>query len=295
MKSLSSGGIDAPHGLRQHDEPEALPARQAERPRGRLLARVDRVDARSVHLGHVGRIHQGQRDHRPEELVVGHPRDAQRRDPEAEQEDDQQARDGPEHVDVDRRDQAQREQHRAGQAAQDGQHEAEHQDQRLGDQEQPDVDPELGDQLGQRLPEDRPVEERLLEPRPARGVDDDVADDAEHDDGRQARDGQRASALGAQPEAGPPRAAGRDLPRPPPGPHPGPWVRAGRRGRSPGRAATAWRARRASRPRPAGRSRRSRTRSAGCPCPAPTPKCSPAAESANWPTMIPSPSCTPAT
>ena len=85
MKSLSSGGTTRRTACGSTTNRSALPARQAERPRGRLLARVDRVDARPVDLGHVGRVHEGQRDHRPEELVLGHPRDAQRRDPEAEQ------------------------------------------------------------------------------------------------------------------------------------------------------------------------------------------------------------------
>ena len=81
---------------------------------------------------------------------LGTPGMPQRRDPEAEHEDDEDARHGAEHVDVDRRHAAQREEHRPGQAAQDRQHEAEDQDQDLGDQEQLDVDPERGDQLGQR-------------------------------------------------------------------------------------------------------------------------------------------------
>ena len=85
-----------------------------------------------------------------------------------------------------------------------------HEDQHLGDQEQLDVDPELLDELGQRLPEDRPVEERLLDAGPAGRVDDDEREQPEDDDRRDDRD-QRAIrvALAAQPEAGPSTRPGR--------------------------------------------------------------------------------------
>ena len=225
MKSLSSGGITRRTAWGRTTKRSALPAREPERPGRRLLARVDRVDARPVHLRDVRRVHQRERDDRPQELVVGHAREAQRGDPEPEQEDDQQPRDRPEHVDVDGRQQAQREEHRPRHAAHDGQHQPEHQDQRLGREEQPDVDPELLDQLGQRLPEDRPVEERLLEPRPAGGVDDDVADEPEDDDGRQ-RARSPATARPRRPaRTGAPVGGEAGPPLPPPGPRPGPRVR----------------------------------------------------------------------
>ena len=164
MKSLSSGGMTRRTACGRTTKRSAWQRDEAERPRGRLLARVDRVDAGPVDLGHVRRVDERQRDDAPRRTRrSGTPGIRSAGMPEAEDEDDQQAGDGPEHVHVDRREQADREEHRPRQAAQHRQHEAEHEDQDLGDQEQPDVDPELADQLGQRRPEDLGVEERLLE------------------------------------------------------------------------------------------------------------------------------------
>ena len=58
---------------------------------------------------------------------------------------------GPEDVDVGRGQEPEREEHRAGQAAEHRHEQAERQDQALGDDEQPDVEPERGDQLAGRL------------------------------------------------------------------------------------------------------------------------------------------------
>ena len=52
----------APDGLRDDDVAERLEAGQPERAGGRLLARVDRLDAGAVDLGHVGRVDEGQRE-----------------------------------------------------------------------------------------------------------------------------------------------------------------------------------------------------------------------------------------
>ena len=72
----------------------------------------------------------------------------------AQRDDDEHARHGAEDVDVDGRHQPEREDDRAGHAAEHREQEPEDEDQRLGDEEQLDVDPELGDELRERLPED---------------------------------------------------------------------------------------------------------------------------------------------
>ena len=53
------------HGLREDDVAQRLATRQPERPGGRLLARVDGLDAGAVDLGHVRRVHERQRDRPP--------------------------------------------------------------------------------------------------------------------------------------------------------------------------------------------------------------------------------------
>ena len=54
-------GHDAPHRLREDDEAQRLRARETERARGRLLARVHRVDAGAVDLRDVGRVDEHER------------------------------------------------------------------------------------------------------------------------------------------------------------------------------------------------------------------------------------------
>ena len=121
--------------------------------------------------------------------------DPERRDAEAEHVDDDQARDRPEDVGVDRGQDADREEDRTGQAAQDGHHQPEDEDEDLGDDEELDIDQERVDQARQRVPEDLAVQERRLDTRPAGAVDDDPPEDAE--------DGDRA---GERDEAGADRA-----------------------------------------------------------------------------------------
>ena len=58
---------DAPHRLRQDHATERLPAREPEGAGRRLLARVDRLDARAVDLGDVGAVDQDERDDPPED------------------------------------------------------------------------------------------------------------------------------------------------------------------------------------------------------------------------------------
>ncbi len=58
----------APHGLREDDEAERLPAREPERAGRGLLARVHRLDPGAVDLGDVRRVDEHERDDGPEEL-----------------------------------------------------------------------------------------------------------------------------------------------------------------------------------------------------------------------------------
>ena len=58
----------APHGLGEDDEAQRLAAREAERARGGLLARVHRLDPRAVDLGDVRGVDEHERDDGPEEL-----------------------------------------------------------------------------------------------------------------------------------------------------------------------------------------------------------------------------------
>ena len=94
------------------------------------------------------------------------------------------------------------------QAAQDGEEEREDEDEDLGDQEDLHVRLERGGDLGQRVAELAPVEERPLGLRPAGRVDDRDRDDREEDDRAGDRDGDApaAGAAGVQ-AAEDPRAA----------------------------------------------------------------------------------------
>ncbi len=103
---------------------------------------MDRLDPGPIYLGHVRRVHEHEGDGAPEEHVIGYPRDPQARDAEAEKIDDEDARYGPEQVDVDRRQQPNRKEDRSRQPTEDRQHEAEREDEDLGDQEQRNVRPE---------------------------------------------------------------------------------------------------------------------------------------------------------
>ncbi len=57
-----------PDRLRDHDVAERLEVGQAERARGRVLARMHGLDARAIHLGHVRGVDEDERDDRPEDL-----------------------------------------------------------------------------------------------------------------------------------------------------------------------------------------------------------------------------------
>ena len=91
----------AAHRLRDHDVAQRLAVRQPERARGGGLARVHRLDAGAVHLRDVGRVHEDERDDTPEQRVDRDARERERRDPEAEDVDDEDGRHSAEEIDVD--------------------------------------------------------------------------------------------------------------------------------------------------------------------------------------------------
>ena len=103
---------------------------------------------------------------------LGTPGMQQAGDPEPEHDDDEDPGQGPEDVDIDRGQEPDREEDRAGQAAEHRDQQAERQDEDLGGDEQPHVQPERGDQGRQAGPEDLAVEEVLLDLRPVGRVDD---------------------------------------------------------------------------------------------------------------------------
>ena len=159
---------DAADGLRQHDVAHRLRVREPERPRGRRLARMDRLDARAVDLGDVRGVDEHERDRGPEELRVRHAVQLQPRDAEAEQVDEQDRRDAAEDVGVRGGEHPQRKKHRAGEASHDGEEEREDEDEHLGDEEELDVRLERFGDVRERVLEDAPVEELLLDLRPVR-------------------------------------------------------------------------------------------------------------------------------
>ena len=142
MKSLSSGGITRRtacgtitwRSVWKRDRP-------SERAAASWLG-MDGVDAGAVDLGHVRRVDQGQGDDRPRGTPRRGALDPEAGDAEAEDVDDEDPRDRPEDVHVDRRQEPDREEDRARQAAHDREEQAEAEDEHLGDEEQLDVDDE---------------------------------------------------------------------------------------------------------------------------------------------------------
>ena len=199
----------AAHRLGHDHVAQRLPVRETERACGGVLARVHGLDPRAVDLRHVGRVDEDQRHcspdhlrrHAPEQLGLGHIGESQRGDAEAEQVDEQDRGNAAEDVGVDDRQQAQREEDGAGKAADHGQPESREEDHDLRDAEDLHVREEGGRDAGQRLPEDLPVEERLLDLVPAGRRDDGDDEDGEEDDRRREGDRDRAPAGAAARQA----------------------------------------------------------------------------------------------
>ena len=140
MKSLSSGGITRRTACGRITRRSVCQRAQPERSRGRLLARVDRLDACAVHLGDVRAVDQHERDDAPEDHRRRHVAQPERRRAEAEHRDHEDRRDAAEQVGVDDRERAQREEHRPRQAAQHREEQREDEDERLRDAEDLDVE-----------------------------------------------------------------------------------------------------------------------------------------------------------
>ena len=112
-----------------------------------------------------------------------------------------------EEVDVDDRERPEREEHRSGQAAQNRDHEREHEDEDLGDQEDLHVRPERREDVREGLLELLAAEERLLDLVPAGRADDEDASDGDEDRGRGQGDGDAAATAALRQAAEDPRAA----------------------------------------------------------------------------------------
>ena len=183
----------APHGLREHDRGERLAAREAERARGGLLARVHGLDPGAVHLGDVRGVDEDERDDPPERRRRRDPLDRERRRAEAEQRDHEDRRHAAEEVGVGDRERPDREEDRAGEAAQDREGERREEDDRLRDHEDLHVQEERAGDARERALVDVPVEEGRLDLGPVRCVRDRVDDDSEDDDRRDEREGDGAA------------------------------------------------------------------------------------------------------
>ena len=73
MKSLRSGGPDAPHGLGEDDVPHRLLLGQTDRQGGFALAGMDRAHAGAVDLGDVSAVGERERDPAQDDGSVGRP------------------------------------------------------------------------------------------------------------------------------------------------------------------------------------------------------------------------------
>ncbi len=156
---------DPAHRLRDHDVAQRLPLRQPERACGRGLAPVDALEAR------IGRPRRRTRRTRararamPSQNSCVLPRhvrserlDAGEREPEPDQVDDDDRRDAAEHVGVDDRERAQREERASGKLPHDRDDERPDQHEDFGDDEQLDVPPEPANQRGATRPDQVPLE-----------------------------------------------------------------------------------------------------------------------------------------
>ena len=163
---------------------------QPDRERGVALAAMDRVDAGPVDLGDVGAIGQRERDAAEDHRLRREP--SERRLPvlggdgegghaEPDQVDEEDRRDAPEDVGVDRRQEAEREHRRWLREADQGHGQAQNEHADLDDHEHPDVEPEGVEHVRERVLEDLGVEERVPDQRPAGAGDDERRDPAEHD------------------------------------------------------------------------------------------------------------------
>jgi hypothetical protein len=163
---------------------------------------MHRFDPGAINLGDVGGVDEDERDDSPEGRRAGDAGQLERGGAEAEQGDDEDRRHAAEEVGVDDGEGAEGEEDRAGEAADDGQAERDHEDQRLGDAEDLHVQEEGVGDPGEGARELVAVEKRALDLGPARRVDDRETERREDDGG--ADEGDRgASAAPQRPETGP--------------------------------------------------------------------------------------------
>ena len=188
MKSLRSGGITRRTACGRITLRSVCHARQPERARRGLLARMDRVDPGAVDLRDVRAVDQDERDDPPEDDRLRHVGEPERGRAEAEHRDHEDRRDAAEEIGVDDRHRAHREEDRPGQAAQHREEEREDQDEDLRDAEDLDVEQERARDLGERRLELAPVEELTAYLRPARRVRHRHGDEREEDRGADERD-----------------------------------------------------------------------------------------------------------
>src|SRR5207253_6369198 len=178
--------------------PERLPPGEPERARGRLLARVHRVDPRPVDLGDVRAVHEHERDDPPERRRRRDARDLQRGRAEPEERNHEDRWHTAEEVGVHDRESPQREEDRPREAPQHREQEREREDEALRDREDLAVEEEGSRDLREGRPELRPVEERAADLVPAGRVGDGHAHDDEEDDRREKRDRDAPAALHAR-------------------------------------------------------------------------------------------------
>ena len=107
------------------------------------------VDAGTEDLGDVSAVGQDQCHDSPDEHLVGGSLQLQCGYAEAEQQDDEQRGYAAEDIDVDGREDAQRQEDRALQTPHEGDSETDDEDERLSDEEDPHVEPEGFEQTGE--------------------------------------------------------------------------------------------------------------------------------------------------
>jgi hypothetical protein len=152
------------------------------------------LDSRAVDLGDVGGVHEHERDDPPERRRLRDPAETQRRRAQPEQGDHEDRGDPAKEIRVHDRDCPNREEHRSRQAPKDREAEGEHEDEDLGDAEDLDVQQERIGDPRERRAKLLPVEERVLDLRPAGRVDDREPEADEDDERRDERDEDGAAA-----------------------------------------------------------------------------------------------------
>ena len=158
---------------------------QAQRAGRVTLGGVHGVQARAQHLGDVRGVREDQRD-RAQERGRDARRRVERGNAEADQVEDDQEGDTSENIRVRRRQEADREEHGTGQSARGRQQSRKDGDAQHRDQQDPDVEPQAGQDLGECLDEVLAVEEGVAGGLPPVGVDDHGDEDSrDHDRGGQ--------------------------------------------------------------------------------------------------------------